>query len=123
MDANVLVHRAMLVPELRETFIDTLAECAAIASEPGAPDDARGWLEREIDRQATQISDSVAADPVYPYSQGQFAQDVAVELDFGRERATFVTCEVARMGDAAAPEDSCASVLNDPSGNSLSSNR
>ncbi len=112
MDANVLVHRAMDVPELRQVFIDTLAQCTGIASEPGTPDDPRGWLEREIERQATQIADAVAADPVYPFSQGQFAQDVAVELDFGRDRPVYVTCEVARMGDPGAPEDSCASVLN-----------
>ena len=73
MDANVLVHRAMDVPELRQVFIDTLAQCTGIASEPGTPDDPRGWLEREIERQATQIADAVAVDPVYPFSQGQFA--------------------------------------------------
>ena len=111
MDANVLVHRAMDVPELRQVFIDTLAQCTGIASEPGTPDDPRGWLEREIERQATQIADAVAVDPVYPFSQDQFAEDVAVELNFGRDRPVYVTCEVARMGDPGAPEDSCAAVL------------
>jgi CotH protein len=112
MDANILVRRAMDVPELRQVFVDTLADCTGIASEPGPPDDLRGWLEREIDRQSAQIADAVASDPVYPFSQNQFAQDVAVELDFGRERPTYVTCEIARM-DEGASEDACASVLSE----------
>jgi hypothetical protein len=101
------------VPELRQAFIDTLAGCAGIASEPGTPDDPRGWLEREIERQASQIADAVAADPVYPFSQDQFQQDVVVELGFGRDRAIYVSCEVGRMDDPGAPEDRCASVLRD----------
>jgi spore coat protein CotH len=113
MDANVLVRRAMIVPELRQAFSDTLARCAGIASEPGTPDDPRGWLEREIERQATQIADAVASDPVYPFSLDQFQQDVVVELGFGRDRALYVSCEVGRMDDPGAPEDRCASVLRD----------
>lgn len=112
MDANVLVHRAMDDPGLRQVFIDTLAQCTSIANEPGSPDDPRGWLEREIDRQSAQIADAVAADPVYPYSYQQFTQDVSVEVDFGHDRPVYVTCEVSRMGDPGAPEDACASVLN-----------
>jgi hypothetical protein len=54
---------------------------------PGSPDDPRGWLVREIDRQASQIAASIADDPVYPYDQEQFTRDVATELDFGREPA------------------------------------
>jgi spore coat protein CotH len=111
MDANVLVHRAMDDPGLRQVFIDTLAQCTSLANEPGTPDDSRGWLEREIDRQSAQIADAVAADPVYPFSYQQFAQDVSVELDFGRDRPVYVTCEVSRMGDPGAPQDACASVL------------
>jgi|KBSSwiStaDraftv2_1062776.scaffolds.fasta_scaffold69176_2 spore coat protein CotH len=113
MDANVLVHRAMAVPELREAFVAALAECTAIADEPGPADDPRGWLEREITRQATQIAVAVAEDPVYPFSPNQFDTDVAVEVEFGRDRPIYVTCEVARMGEPDAPEDSCATVLDD----------
>ena len=113
MEDNVLVRRAMLVPELRQAFLDTLVECTEIAAAPGPPDDPRDWLTREIDRQASQISASVAEDPVYPYDQAQFARDVATELDFGRDRPTYVTCEVARMDDPLSPADSCAAVLNE----------
>jgi len=112
MEDNVLVRRALTIPELRATFVDTLAECTAIAAEPGSPDDPRGWLVREIDRQASQIAASIADDPVYPYDQEQFTRDVATELDFGRNRPTYVTCEVARMDDPSSPEDGCAAVLN-----------
>jgi spore coat protein CotH len=115
MDANVLVHRAMGDPGLRQVFIDTLAQCTGIANEPASPDDPRGWLEREIDRQSAQISDSVAAGPVYPFSYDHFTQDVSVELGFGRDPPVYVTCEVSRMADPGAPEDACGSVVNPPS--------
>jgi spore coat protein H len=123
METNVLVRRAMTVPELRQAFIDTLAECTEIAAEPGPADDPRGWLAREIDRQASQIAASVADDPVYPYDQDQFTRDVATELDFGRDRPAFVTCEVGRMDDPLIPADACAAVLTGHLRNSLSADR
>ena len=96
-------------------YLDTLIEVSQTVAGQGSPDDPRGWLEREIDRQSAQISDSVAADPVYPFSYDQFTQDVSVELGFGRDRPVYVTCEVSRMADPGAPEDACGSVLNPPS--------
>src|SRR5439155_18739552 len=71
MDTNILVRRAMIVPELRQAFLDTLTECVTMAMEPGA-DDPRGWLERELDREASQIAVAVADDPVYFFSIVQF---------------------------------------------------
>jgi hypothetical protein len=94
-DTNVLVQRAMQVPALRQAFYDALMQCAAFAQAPGA-DDARGWLEREVDRQTQQVAGAVATDPVYPFSQDQFQAAVASLLDFGHNRAGFVTCAVAK---------------------------
>jgi spore coat protein CotH len=111
MDTNVLVRRAMIVPELRQTFLDTLTQCITIAMEPGGPDDPRGWLEREADRQASQIAAAVVEDPVYPFSPSLFQDDVSMLEDFGRSRPVYVTCEVARMGDPSGSEESCAHVL------------
>ena len=54
-DSNVLVRRAMMVPALREAYLDALRQCVALAGEPAA-DDPRGWLEREVERQATLVT-------------------------------------------------------------------
>lgn len=93
-DSNVLVRRAMQVPALRQAFYDALTECAGYAQERD-PNDPRGWLEREVDRQTQQIAPAVAEDPVYPFTQDQFLAAVAFLHDFARARAAFVTCEVS----------------------------
>ena len=85
----------------------------ASSAEPGPPEDPRGWLTREIDRQTSQIAASLAEDPLYPYDQNQFAQDVSFELQFGRDRPAYVICEVQRMDDPAAPEDACVGAINE----------
>jgi hypothetical protein len=43
--------------DLRTRFLDILADCARSLSEtdPAAPGDTRGWMEREIDREYQQI--------------------------------------------------------------------
>ena len=100
-DTNVLVRRAMQVPALRQAFYEALAQCVAFAQEPD-PNDPRGWLEREVDRQTQQVAPAVAEDPVYPFPREEFATAVAFLLDFARTRASFVTCE---MGNTLAPLD------------------
>ena len=44
---NVLTLRAMAIPELRQVYLDTLTQAAAIAQETDGTSDPRGWLERE----------------------------------------------------------------------------
>ena len=70
-DSNVLVRRAMMVPALREAYLDALRQCVALAGEP-APDDPRGWLEREVERQVTLVTPAIADDPVFPYTFDEF---------------------------------------------------
>jgi hypothetical protein len=109
LDTNVLVQRALTVPELRDEYLQALTECVALAQEPGA-DDARGWLEREIDRQTSQIASAVAEDPVYPYSFDEFESVRDVLLDFARARPPFVGCEAAALEDDFNAEPDCAVV-------------
>jgi spore coat protein CotH len=97
LDSNVLARRAMIVPELRQIYFDTLMDCSRLAreQEPDSPD-SRGWLEREIDRAATLIRDAVAEDPVYPYSLDDFDRDVEWLREFARQRPGVVDAGIWR---------------------------
>jgi spore coat protein CotH len=107
LDLNVLVARAMAVPELRRIYLDTLTACASVADQPGASD-PRGWLEREIDREIGLISTAVAADPVVPFSLEQFEAEADHLRQFGRLRSSFVRCQVANSLDSSSPPQACS---------------
>jgi hypothetical protein len=90
---NVLVRRAIAVPELRQIYVDTLMACVRLAQERDAQaTDPRGWLEREIDRIASQLRDAVAADPVAPFSLEQVDTDIGWLRDFAIRRPAVVAC-------------------------------
>src|SRR4029450_7771500 len=75
LDTNVLTRRAMGMPQLRQIFLDAPGARASMAAAP-PPDDPRGWLEREVDRESRQIASAVAEDPVLPFSFDAFHADV-----------------------------------------------
>jgi spore coat protein CotH len=87
---NQLASRALNVAELRALYFDTLLECVTSINEPGTSD-PRGWLDREIDRENAQIRDFTFADPVKPFSNGDYDAAVAGLHDFARIRGPFVT--------------------------------
>ena len=94
---NRLWTRAMAYPDLRALYLDTLLECAnAVVEVPAAatPDDTRGWLEREVDRQYALITPAVLADPQKPYSNDQYQAAVNFVRDFVRQRPDFVHAQV-----------------------------
>ena len=93
LTTNVFTRRVMDVPSLRQMYVDALAQIATIAAEPGASD-PRGWLEREVDRQASQIAASVAADPVVPYSFEQFEAETEAMRIFSRARPGLVVGQI-----------------------------
>jgi len=96
LDTNVLVRRAMKVPALREAYLSALRQCIALAGEP-APDDQRGWLEREVERQTTLVTPAIADDPVFPYSIDDFLGTADLLIVFAQRRGAFVDCQVAQM--------------------------
>jgi len=98
LDQNVLTRRALAVPALRQVFFDTLLQLATMA-EATDPNDPRGWLEREVDRQYKLITTAVAEDPNMPFTVDQSATDAAFLLQFAQVRAGFVRCDVARTQD------------------------
>lgn len=95
-DRNVLMRRAMAVPELRVRYFRELLEAAASATEPvrrGGP----GWLEHEIQRQRRLITESMLEDRFRPFTDDQFEEGIAMLLEFARFRPAFVRQEVARL--------------------------
>ena len=90
---NRLVSRALSFPSLRNTFLDALLECAQSAAELTGGD-ARGWMEREVQKEYTQIRDAARADTEKPYSNDSFEQAVTALTDYARRRSGLVTAEV-----------------------------
>ncbi len=98
---NRLFSRLLTYPELRDLYLETLAAAAQSASET-SPQDNRGWLERELDRQLAQIGDAARADPLSPFTTGEFEETVASLRNFARLRPQRVTAQTAAARAAIA---------------------
>jgi hypothetical protein len=105
-DRNVLIRRALSLPEFGQLYFDTLEQCAALASETEG-EDSRGWLEREIQRQQDLIRAAALQDRVKPFTNGEFEQASAEILRFGQARAAFVRCEVGKRLDPRLADADC----------------
>ena len=95
---NRLMSRALEYGDLRDLYLETLLEAGRSAGDvpvDSLPGDVRGWLEREIDRAYQLIAPSVLADALKPYTNEEFLLAVEWLRAFARERAAFVTAEVA----------------------------
>jgi spore coat protein CotH len=103
LDTNVLTRRVMAAPQLRQIFLDALGAIASAAAAP-APDDPRGWLEREIERESRQVASAVAEDPVFPFSLDAFQAEVDFLLRFGRARPGLVAGQIVEMEALAGGE-------------------
>jgi hypothetical protein len=104
----------MKVPALRDAYLNALRQCIALAGEP-APDDQRGWFEREVERETTLVTPAIADDPVFPYSFDDFRSTADLLIVFAQRRGAFVECQVAQMDqgleDDADPAAACRGVL------------
>jgi hypothetical protein len=99
---NRLVIRALAYEDLRNLYLDTLLQAAQSAAEviptmPPAEPDARGWLEREIDREYEQIKVAALSDTDKPYSNDDFNAAYQALKVFAQQRSAFVTIEVAKV--------------------------
>jgi hypothetical protein len=95
---NRLFTRLMSYPDLKAQFLDTLLQCAEIATAvppDSAPDDTRGWMEREVEREYAQINAAVQADVEKPYSNDQFRAAVDFMRNFVKQRPDIVRNQVA----------------------------
>jgi spore coat protein CotH len=88
-DENVLVQKAMQVPELRAAFYDALNEAIALASEPTGPDNVP-WLEFEMRRQLDLIAQPMREDQFKPYSIAEHEAARNAMIDFAQNRARIV---------------------------------
>jgi spore coat protein CotH len=87
-ERNVLMRRAMAVPELRALYFDSLLAAA---------DAAEGWLEEEIRRQRAMIREALQADDLKPFTNEQVADAEARLLEFARSRPAIVRRAVANL--------------------------
>jgi spore coat protein CotH len=99
---NVLMRRAMEVPELRAAYFDALLASAAAATRDG-------WLEAEVQAQQRLISESMRADDKKPFTNEEFETGMRELADFARRRAGIVGCEVARMKAPGSAATVCGS--------------
>jgi spore coat protein CotH len=107
---NVLARRTLAQPRYMNAYLDTLLEAAASAAEPdpeaevvrdenGNAVPSPGWLEREIQRQYTQIRTHARSDTMKPANNDEFEAAIRQLLEFARQRSAFVRGEVhARRG-------------------------
>jgi len=93
---NVLMRRAMQVPDLRALYFNTLIESANLADriDEGT---TQGWLEREVRRQQALIQESALNDSRKPFTNDEFSAASSAMLQFAAQRSPFVRCEVARV--------------------------
>jgi spore coat protein H len=89
-DANVIFRRAMAIPELRETYLQTLEQCAVLSR----TDD---FLALEIDRLVAIIFDAARSDTKKQYSNDRFDAAVQFLRDFAAVRPNQVLTDVARI--------------------------
>jgi spore coat protein CotH len=90
-DENVLMRKAMQVPELRDVYYATLSEAAASAAEPT---NGMSWLEFEMRRQMDLIAQPIRDDTFMPYSVPDHEAARASLIDFARNRSRIVTEQV-----------------------------
>lgn len=88
-DENVLMRKAMQVPELRAAYYNVLAEAVTSAGEPTGPD-SLPWLEYEVRRQGDLIYEALRDDPVKPYSIEEHDNARAHMLTVAQNRASYV---------------------------------
>lgn len=102
-DQNVMVKRAMTIPEFRAFYINALLK----AAESGGPGN---WLELEIQRLHSQILESAHADPYKlcdpdltgtprPCSDEEFDHSIGFMVEFARQRGSTV---LQQLIDAAS---------------------
>jgi spore coat protein CotH len=95
-DRNVLMRRAMAVPELRAVYFDTLLAAAASATEIGPS--GLEWLEQEVRREVDLISTLMMEDTFKPFTNTDFAEGARFMLEFAQTRPAFVRAQVAATG-------------------------
>lgn len=96
VEKNVLAHRALEVPALRQLYLETLAACAQSAMAPASETDPTGWLEAEALREIAQFHEAGAADPQKCFCTERMDDELQKVLRFARERGPYVLREAGK---------------------------
>lgn len=106
-DENILMRRAMAVPNMKQLYYDTLIEAAALfdqAEGPATPEQpAPGWLSREATRLRDLIRPAIYADQVKPFRNDEFDAAADEILSFARVRGEYVRWEARRFKAGSRP--------------------
>ena len=106
LSTNVLTRRMMEVPALAQTYVAAVRECAMSLAQPAATD-ARGWLEREIDRMSAKIAASVQADRWALYNYQAWVVEVPRLIDLARLRPPYLLCQTAEFTATGGLDRNC----------------
>jgi spore coat protein CotH len=90
---NILAKRALEVPALHRTYLETLLECAEVAMQPDSPDSSTGWFEAEIQRTISQIHAAGSEDENKRFDNERFDVELGKVLQFARDRGPIVAHE------------------------------
>jgi len=101
-DDNVLMRKAMQVPELSQLYRATLFDAAASSEQPTGPD-LLGWLEFETRRQLDLVHDALRDDPARPYSMAEHETARNATIIFARDRSRNVRSQLGLNGAPPRP--------------------
>jgi hypothetical protein len=104
-DENVLMRRAMAVPELKQAYYDALMEAASLFDLriPSAGEPGPGWLESEATRLLGLIRPAMYADQVKQYTNDEFDAGAAEVVTFAQLRGEVVRWEARRFKVGGRP--------------------
>ena len=102
-DDNVLMRKAMQVPDLHAAYNNLLAEAAAVSDEVTGPDQL-GWFEYETRRQLDLVYDALRDDPAKPYTMEDHDNARNAVTLFARERSRNVREQMGLNGGLRRPE-------------------
>jgi len=113
IETNVLATKIWAAPDLRNLYLQTLVDIAALVGPPAgarevtdpsgrrcpAPegDPPCGWLEAEVVRAYEQIREAALTDPLTPHSNEAFENSIEFLKHFARRRSTIVREYVASL--------------------------
>jgi spore coat protein CotH len=101
-DENVLMNKAMQVPELRAQYDAVLNEAITLSEELTGPDDLP-WLEFEVRRQLDLINSAMQSDPSKPYTNEQHDAARNAMIVFSRDRMGNVQSQLSSSSARRRP--------------------
>lgn len=101
-DENVLMRKAMQVPELAAEYYAALRQAADLASEPTG-DNGQPWLEYEVQRQLDLIAQPIRDDNNKPYTVVDHEAAREQMLEFAARRAAVVREQLPGTSSARRP--------------------